>query len=146
MKFLGSPHPYAIESRRGLSHADSGENMKSGTYRGAFWKMTLQDSATGWMGVAGIECESKVQSLGTWVMVVLLAVEVKVWRSCVWTEGEFYFSMLHLRTPFPTGEDKTYLYKVQLLLKDLAHVSVLHRGKYKKLDIFPPNLPLIKMF
>ena len=47
MKFLGSPHPYAIESRRGLSYADSGENMKSGTYRGAFWKMTLQDQLRG---------------------------------------------------------------------------------------------------
>ena len=53
------------------------------------------------MGEAGIECESEVQGLGTWVMVVLLAAEGRVWRSCVWTEGEFCFSLLHLRMSFP---------------------------------------------
>lgn len=47
VKFSGSLCPKAGESRRGLSYADSGENMKSGTYRGAFWKMNLQDSNYG---------------------------------------------------------------------------------------------------
>lgn len=47
VKFSGSPRPYAGVSRRGLSYAESGENMKSWTYRGAFWKMNLQDSSYG---------------------------------------------------------------------------------------------------
>lgn len=83
----------------------------------------------GWMGEAGIECEFKVQSLGTWAMVVLLAVEGKVWWSCVWTVGDFYFSMLHLKMSFPPEEGKTYVYNGQLFLKELTHISaVLQSG------------------
>lgn len=49
------------------------------------------------MGEGGIGCESGVQSLRTWVMVVLLAMEGKVCWNSVWIEGVPYFSMLHLK-------------------------------------------------
>lgn len=55
----------------------------------------------GKMGEEGIGCESRVQSLSTWVMVLFLAVKGKVCWSCVWVEGVFYFSLVHLKMSFP---------------------------------------------
>ena len=70
------------------------------------------------MGEGGIEYESGVQSLRTWVMVVLLAREGKVCWNCVWIEGMFYFSMLHLKTSHPPrrGQDCRQVIQIQSMI------------------------------
>lgn len=97
------------------------------------------------MGEGGIECESKVQNLSTWAMATLVAVEGKIWGSCVWMEGEFYFNVniAFEEKPLPLEEGRTggkpHAHIAQLLLKE--H-TVLQSGQYKRLD----SLTLIKTF
>lgn len=83
----------------------------------------------GRMREGGIECESKVQNLSTWTTATLVAVEGKIWRSCVWMEGEFYFNV---DTAF---EEKALLLKegrtggrphanrAQLFLKEYTNIN-----------------------
>lgn len=97
----------------------------------------------GTMGEGGTECDSKVQSLGTWAMAVLLAAEGKVRGSYAWMEGEFYLSMLHWKrshSPEKRARMKaSHAYtECNFFLKNLTQISaVLQSGHYQRLDNFP---------